>query len=718
MTKEELLRRLQAGERDFRGADLRGVDLRGVFLGAIDLREADLDGARTGVPLPALLLRNGGMLIMGLLVVAALTVNGGTGLAILFSSSFAQSASYVPGILAVLAMLSITICLVFGRVGYTIPAAILGGLVVALAIAVTGPAEGGFTATQVSPFAAGGQLVLSSHGSGVSIFGADVLVVLAACIGGALAFAIGGGGVAVVSIVVTALIMSAAKHITLSLTVGCLTICQVTAALALRHSAMRGDLRLQWVRNLIVRIDSLGGTRFVGTDLTEASFVGARLRGASFCGARLYHTRFRGAHDLHWAEFDPGALRLWPVQLLLSSGEAIDEVFSSLSLRGTYLHGAKLRGATLRYADLQEANLRGADLAEADLFEADLRGADLGQSMLEGATLAGARVDALTYERSGWDPDRLEILVRQGVKVVAMEAFPRDAQNRLLGERDGLMLSFSAQLSTYDRYLIDGVIIGVLGRDPDCKVEEFYNLKHSAVVRLTASRRRDLELVAEAVHQQIWELHQETALVRVQETFQGQNIRDGLSELMGRRLEKMELRESATVAEKRAQPRWTWVHPTRPDGDHLLGLPARSVFILSAPSDHEMARKLVLHLQPLRSAVFSLTIFGPDSLTPGDTIEEALTVNLDNADVVLVLVSSQIFQDGPWQNLVPRALARRGVGKKVIPVLLRPVSWEYTALADLQPLPDNGLPVTTWEDPDKAWTAVVTGVRLTLLSMA
>lgn len=45
MTREELLRRYAAGERDFRGADLRGANLRGADLRDANLRWADLTDA-------------------------------------------------------------------------------------------------------------------------------------------------------------------------------------------------------------------------------------------------------------------------------------------------------------------------------------------------------------------------------------------------------------------------------------------------------------------------------------------------------------------------------------------------------------------------------------------------------------------------------------------------------------------------------------------------
>jgi hypothetical protein len=362
------------------------------------------------------LLRHGGILLAGLLVGAVVTFHGAI-LASLFPLAFGYSASYVPGGLVVLALAIVTRYLVRGRPWHAVAAALLWAIVVVAIIAILGgPAKAALTAQAVSPLGVKGPLKISFSADGISVFGLIVLLVMVAYVGAALIIAIGGGGVAILALSVSAVLAGPTKNVPLALSIGGLMICQGLAAYSVHDQALRGDLRFQWVRDLIIWLYSRGGTQFAGTDLAGASFTGACLRGANFCGAKLYHTCLQGADDLHWALFDPRALRRLPVQQLLSSGEATGEDFSSLSLRGAYLRGACLQGASLRFADLQDADLRGAKLADADLTQADLRGANLGGVMLEGAkSLAGARVDALTYERSGWDPAQLEALVALGV---------------------------------------------------------------------------------------------------------------------------------------------------------------------------------------------------------------------------------------------------------------------------------------------------------------
>jgi hypothetical protein len=47
----------------------------------------------------------------------------------------------------------------------------------------------------------------------------------------------------------------------------------------------------------------------------------------------------------------------------------------------------------------------------------------------------------------------------------------------------------------------------------------------------------------------------------------------------------------------------------------------------------------------------------------------------------------------------------------VIPLLLRPVAWQESPLAELVPWPSNGEPITRWTDQDTAWDACVQSLR-------
>ncbi len=117
---------------------------------------------------------------------------------------------------------------------------------------------------------------------------------------------------------------------------------------------------------------------------------------------------------------------------------------------------------------------------------------------------------------------------------------------RGLPERDiveGLTLYFNARLNPFDRFLVDGVVFGVLGRDTDCRVVLFEERGESAIVRLQAARREDLETVADALWDRVWEQVEKAQQTAVMTLAKGLvlQLQPGLSDLRDR-LDRIELR--------------------------------------------------------------------------------------------------------------------------------------------------------------------------------
>jgi hypothetical protein len=70
------------------------------------------------------------------------------------------------------------------------------------------------------------------------------------------------------------------------------------------------------------------------------------------------------------------------------------------------------------------------------------------------------------------------------------------------------------------------------------------------------------------------------------------------------------------------------------------------------------------------------------------------------------LVSADaIASDYFYDKEVADALERHRQGSaRVVPMIVRPCAWKTTPLADLQALPKDGKPVTSWSDRDEAFT--------------
>jgi hypothetical protein len=54
---------------------------------------------------------------------------------------------------------------------------------------------------------------------------------------------------------------------------------------------------------------------------------------------------------------------------------------------------------------------------------------------------------------------------------------------------------------------------------------------------------------------------------------------------------------------------------------------------------------------------------------------------------------------------------------RVVPVIVRDASWRLSRIADLQALPTDGNPITTWLDVDTAWRIVSEGLEEVIRNM-
>ena len=124
-----------------------------------------------------------------------------------------------------------------------------------------------------------------------------------------------------------------------------------------------------------------------------------------------------------------------------------------------------------------------------------------------------------------------------------------------------------------------------------------------------------------------------------------------------------------------------------------------------------------MHLEPLiRSS--GLVFWSVRSIRPGDSRKEQIHHQLETADVLLFLVSANLFADSDAEYWMECALLRqRNQGVPVIPILLRPTLLSGSPLGALMPLPADGRAINQWRSRDQAWVEVVQGLeRLIMLS--
>lgn len=140
------------------------------------------------------------------------------------------------------------------------------------------------------------------------------------------------------------------------------------------------------------------------------------------------------------------------------------------------------------------------------------------------------------------------------------------------------------------------------------------------------------------------------------------------------------------------------------------------VFICYAHEDEALLKELETHLAGLRREGL-IEAWHDRMIPPGGVRREAIDTALGRADVVLLLVSPDFLaSDYCYEVELAEALRRQAAGTAwVIPIVARPVDWQGLPLAELQALPRDGRPVTSYPSRDEGWNAVVRGVRQALV---
>ncbi len=139
--------------------------------------------------------------------------------------------------------------------------------------------------------------------------------------------------------------------------------------------------------------------------------------------------------------------------------------------------------------------------------------------------------------------------------------------------------------------------------------------------------------------------------------------------------------------------------------------PKVKIFISYAHEDREWVNKLDKHLAVLkRRYVESWT---DSEILPGDSWNEEIRRKLNEADIILLMVSPDFLNsEFIYKEELPVAWSRHQAGNAlVIPIILRPSSWELEEYASLQALPRSARPVAQWPNEDEAFVDVVNGVR-------
>ncbi|BAS57366.1 putative ATP/GTP-binding protein [Leptolyngbya boryana NIES-2135] len=136
------------------------------------------------------------------------------------------------------------------------------------------------------------------------------------------------------------------------------------------------------------------------------------------------------------------------------------------------------------------------------------------------------------------------------------------------------------------------------------------------------------------------------------------------------------------------------------------------LFFSYSHRDEELAKELMVHLQALKRRGI-IDTWHDREITPGSTWLREIDEQMNEADLILLLISpSFLASDYPYEKEIEQAIMRHQRGEAVvIPIIVRPVDWQASPFANLQALPRNAQPITTWSDQDEAFLNISMGIR-------
>lgn len=139
---------------------------------------------------------------------------------------------------------------------------------------------------------------------------------------------------------------------------------------------------------------------------------------------------------------------------------------------------------------------------------------------------------------------------------------------------------------------------------------------------------------------------------------------------------------------------------------------AARVFISYSHKDEALRDELEVQLAMLKRQGL-IDVWHDRRLLAGDHLDWTISEELDQADIVLLLISPDFLaSDYCYKIEKGRALKRHKKGTaRLISVVLRPCDWTHTDLREYLVTPTDGKAITTWPNRDEAFLDVARSIR-------
>lgn len=139
---------------------------------------------------------------------------------------------------------------------------------------------------------------------------------------------------------------------------------------------------------------------------------------------------------------------------------------------------------------------------------------------------------------------------------------------------------------------------------------------------------------------------------------------------------------------------------------------ALNVFVSYSHKDETLCQLLEKHLVALKREGV-INVWNDRRIGPGGEWRAEIDAHLNDASLILLLVSNYFLDSDYCYDVEMKCAMRRHDARlaRVIPIVLRPCDWHGTPFSKLQALPNDGTPITSWQNRDEAFTEVARGVR-------
>ena len=144
-----------------------------------------------------------------------------------------------------------------------------------------------------------------------------------------------------------------------------------------------------------------------------------------------------------------------------------------------------------------------------------------------------------------------------------------------------------------------------------------------------------------------------------------------------------------------------------------------SIFLSYSHKDESIKNLLDIHLSPLKRNNL-VSVWNDRSIKPGQYWDKVIKYELENADIILLLVSADfINSDYIWNVEITRSIQRHNNGDAVvIPIYCRPCDYQNMPFASIQGLPKDSIPITQHNDIDFIMVEIVSSIRLLISTIS